>query len=168
VIPSHLRTTAYSLDTCVAGVLGFASSPLVGVLAQRAGYRQAFDPHAQAPAAAAAESVRNARALEDSLLLISLVACGAKFVVRAGQGWRRSAMQAGTALAHLSLESSRLPVSGVCSSCAICLLPPIRSGAARGQCTAGTLRTSTRRVPPFSHANGPHLSSAMYHMSAVL
>ena len=87
-IPSHLRTTAYSLDTCVAGVLGFASSPLVGVLAQRAGYRHAFDPHAQAPAAAAAESVRNARALEDSLLLLILVACGAKFVVRARRAWR--------------------------------------------------------------------------------
>jgi len=29
VVPSRLRTTAYSLDTCIAGILSVASTPLV-------------------------------------------------------------------------------------------------------------------------------------------
>lgn len=81
VIPQRMRTTAFALDTCIAGVLGFASTPLVGVLAQRAGYRQEFNTKLS-PAAAAAESVRNARALENSLLLLVLVTSAAKFLVR--------------------------------------------------------------------------------------
>ncbi|KAK9843442.1 hypothetical protein WJX81_002901 [Elliptochloris bilobata] len=86
VIPSPLRTTAYALDSCIAGVLGFASTPLVGLLAQHAGYRQSFDVD-MPPAEAAAEAVRNARALENSLLLLILVACGAKFVVYTALYW---------------------------------------------------------------------------------
>lgn len=77
VIPRPLRTTAFALDTCIAGVLGFASTPLVGLLAQHAGYHQSFSAH-QPPA----EAVRNARALENSLLLLILVSSVAKFVAR--------------------------------------------------------------------------------------
>ena len=78
MIPRPLRTTAFALDTCIAGVLGFASTPLVGLLAQHAGYHQSFAAH-QPPA----EAVRNARALENSLLLLILVSSVAKFLVRA-------------------------------------------------------------------------------------
>ena len=78
MIPRPLRTTAFALDTCIAGVLGFASTPLVGLLAQHAGYHQSFAAH-QPPA----EAVRNARALENSLLLLILVSSIAKFLVRA-------------------------------------------------------------------------------------
>lgn len=81
VVPVGARTTAYSLDSCIAGALGFASAPLTGVLAQRAGYAQDFGGGLP-PAAAAAENVRNARALENALLLLVLVTTAAKLLVR--------------------------------------------------------------------------------------
>ena len=64
-------------------MLGFASTPLVGLLAERSGFEQSYAALAP-PAEAAAEVVRNARALENSLLLLILAATAAKFVVGTG------------------------------------------------------------------------------------
>ena len=60
-------------------MLGFASTPLVGLMAERSGFEQSY-----AALAPPAEAVRNARALENSLLLLILVATAAKFVVGTG------------------------------------------------------------------------------------
>ncbi len=97
IVPSALRSSVFALDRCIAGVLGAALAPLVGILADRCfgydntrhGHHGATPTTAAGAAAAhthssiiAAQNVNNARALERGLLLVLVIPMGIKFLVR--------------------------------------------------------------------------------------
>ena len=95
-MPTTLRSSVFALDRCIAGVLGAALAPLVGILAERCfGYDNTHHSRLPSPTSAAgvsaahmraeviaAQNVNNARALERGLLLVLVIPMGIKFVVR--------------------------------------------------------------------------------------
>lgn len=96
IVPTTLRSSVFALDRCIAGVLGAALAPLVGILAERCfGYDNTHHSRLPSPTSAAgvsaahmraeviaAQNVNNARALERGLLLVLVIPMGVKFVVR--------------------------------------------------------------------------------------
>ena len=95
-MPAALRSSVFALDRCIAGVLGAALAPLVGILAERCfGYDNTRHGRLPPPTSAAgisaahthaeviaAQNVNNARALERGLLLVLVIPMGVKFLVR--------------------------------------------------------------------------------------
>ena len=89
IVPPTLRSSVFALDRCIAGVVGAAMAPLVGILAERCfgfdtkqyHHHGAAVSHAQS-AQVVAQNLNNARALERGLLLVLVVPVCIKFVVR--------------------------------------------------------------------------------------
>ncbi len=93
MVPESVRTSVYAFDKCIIGALGAVTTPLAGLLAERAfGFQHVSHKkparghaavHAHAPAAAIAtqhaNNLNNARALENGLLCIMLV-CAFSFL----------------------------------------------------------------------------------------
>ena len=85
VVPESIRTSVYAFDKCIVGAIGALTTPLAGLLAEKAfGFTHLSKPHhatpgqALSPAGAAhlareyASNVASARALENGLLYVML------------------------------------------------------------------------------------------------
>ncbi|CAL8463805.1 g3339 [Coccomyxa elongata] len=101
VVPESVRTSVYAFDKCIIGALGAVTTPLAGLLAERAfGFQHVSHKkpakghaavHAHPPAAAIAaqhaNNLNNARALENGLLCIMLIPMALKFFIYFGLYW---------------------------------------------------------------------------------
>ncbi|KAK9843749.1 hypothetical protein WJX81_004878 [Elliptochloris bilobata] len=101
IVPAALRSSVFALDRCIAGVLGAALAPLVGILAERCfGYDNTRHRHLPPPtttagfaaqralsAVIAAQNVNNAHALERGLLLVLVIPMGVKFLIYCALYW---------------------------------------------------------------------------------
>lgn len=97
VVPESVRTSVYAFDKCIIGALGAATTPLAGLLAERAfGFQHVSQKkpmkghaaiHAHVPASAIAaqhaNNLNNARALENGLMCIMLVSSSFSFLCTA-------------------------------------------------------------------------------------
>ncbi len=88
VIPPQRRSLAYSLDLAISGIINAATMPLAGMVIEHYGGHAAVRvsdddaSDAPAPAAAPADNLSNARAIEDGLLLLIMLSFGVKLFVR--------------------------------------------------------------------------------------
>ena len=88
VIPPQRRSLAYSLDLAISGIINAATMPLAGMVIEHYGGHAATRvsdddaSDAPAPAAAPADNLSNARAIEDGLLLLIMLSFGVKLFVR--------------------------------------------------------------------------------------
>lgn len=87
MVPEAIRTSVYAFDKCIIGAVGALTTPLAGLLAEKAfGFTHLSKGHSQhhahAPATAASlarleaeyrANVNNARALENGLMITLLI-----------------------------------------------------------------------------------------------